>query len=586
MKRFTLLLFFAIAVINGIYAQHVKLEFKNENDSKGYPVLTEIIFKDTLSNTVIKQIDVKALNPFKNIKYPIYEAKSKKLGREVYDLRGKTLKEIVPENVLKLYHFDDPATIYATQGRVSIDKREFKNAVMLKFSWAVGDDSTMFVQNTDMYIYKLDGTEIFSVKNNNINIIDAAIDPQCRYVYYTYGVRKLAIPLLDGGLRIFDLKENHPVMDFPGYEVTIRFMNDNMLYFFYNGQIRDHRPDRWLKVLDFKNMRMYSRCFAFLDMMEIKEINPNGLLYKNDSVEPFYPTFTIENLYWKNYFHDGNYIDYKYYPDVSIESQIKSLVFRNYDQDKILRTLDVAQFNPFRKISFTVFDSVGHNTKFYSLRGNSPYNVLPKEVYESYLPILPKSTALESGRTSISCSGDRNHAFLIFTFSVGIKFENFASYSKLYLFDADGSLLFKYEDKDGYIWDAKLDQEAGYLCYRFAIGNGDTVLKTGYRIWDLKNKGNMTDILTDDATCNFVNPGFLCFYSNIIMKGGKQGTLIQVLDLKNKKTYSKSYNMESIRDIDSYSSEGVMFKNKKTDFFKKDFEEGELSWKKIELEKD
>jgi|GEM_PF-6983398 hypothetical protein len=567
-------------LIGGVSAQHYVIDYKYTNDSKRITQLEEISFRDTLTNTVVKKVSILALNPFGDLPYPTHEKASQIEGYKVYDLTGKTLKEVVPERVMKLYHYNDPSAIKVTRGQYFIDNKQMPDKAIVKFTFAVGNDSAKLVEYSDLYIYKADGSEIFSLKNNESNILNVDVDPSGRYLFYTYGLRWSGVSLSVGGVKIIDLAENHPVMEFPGEEVTIRFLNDHILYMFYNGILRDQKPDRWLKVLDFKKMKAFTHCYTFNEMMTIKTIQENGISYKNGDFDYYLPKFTVEDLQWKSYFIKGSYIEYQYDSDSILGEVTRTVIFRKTGELQPIKKLDVTEMSPFKDLPYRKVDSAGRNIMFYDLGNVAPKKMLPALVYKNYAPLFNKDDVLKSGRASATCSGDEKYAVCIYSLAVGIQYENIASYSKIFVYDAEGRQVLRYDDADGFIWDARFDGDRQYLCYRFAIGNTDTILKAGYRIWDFANPGYSLEVPLENAACQFVAPGLLCFYSDAVLPGNVHGTALQVIDLKENKSYKKSYDDETLKNIDLYTKEGIVFNNNKTDYFKKDFEGEGLSWKK------
>ncbi|MHC1707133.1 MAG: hypothetical protein AB9842_06370 [Bacteroidales bacterium] len=584
MRRILIFIFIIASFPSVLTAQHYRIEYNFTSESKMLTQLKEIIFRDTLTDVIVKKLDVPSMNPFGNLPYNAHEKASKRAGYKVYDLTGKSLKDLVPEKILKNYPYKDPAKVPATIGQYYVDHKPLPGRVILKFTYAIGNDTARLVEYSDIHIFSSDGTELFALVNHDLNILNADLDSNGRYFFFTYGLRSGFKFVLEGGIKIYDLVEYKQVMEFPGNEITCRFIDKHRLYFFFNGRMRNNKPDRCLKVLDFNNRKLYSRCYTFDEMMNIKSLEAKAIKYKTGEEENYLTHFESDDLAWKNYFKKGKYIDYEYYSDTIIGEEIKALVFKDGENNAIVKMLYVKDISPFKNLNYPLIDSTGHNTRVYDISKYSSVDVLPEKVQKLYSSILGASRTLQTGMTTISCTGDESLAALIYSFSVGSQYQNVATYSKILIINYEGTEIFRHEDNDGYVWDARFDSENRYLSYRYAIGNIDTIVKTGYRIWDLKNPGMNFEIPEADAASQFVAPGLLCLFSDAVIRDSVPATTLQIVDLVAGKKYKKTFTNEQLLELVSYASDGLIFNNK-TEYFKKDFEGKELSWKKYSEKK-
>jgi hypothetical protein len=304
MKKIFLLILIFVCSVQFSKSQGYVIDYNFRYPDKNSRILTGITFRDTIKNVVLKQVDVSALNPFDNLPYPVSEKYSKDFGKKAYDLSGKSLKMVVPANVLARYNIQHPENVFPVAGQVLVDNRIRTDVAVLKFTFVVGTDKAPLLSYSDLWVFNPDGSELFKLTGNDCNILDADVDPSGKYLYYSFGLTVPDTVLLKGGIRIVSLADKK-YYEFPGEEMTIRCFGPGDMGVFYNGQMVDGKPERWLKVFDLVNGKIYTKKYPFNEWIQIKRINHDGVLFNDGSVENYRKEFAGEDLPWKNWEKNG-----------------------------------------------------------------------------------------------------------------------------------------------------------------------------------------------------------------------------------------------------------------------------------------
>lgn len=291
-------LFFFYVITHSFSQNKITYESKPVTDSS-IPPTVKIIFKDSISEKIIKTIEISRINPFNKFHYKIVGKNQDE--NFIYKISGKDVKKLFPESSRSNYSDERRNVIlnqpfYYGSSNYAVDK-ESRNYSVVYFTFFVEDDLDYPLGVLgSIIVFNDSGIQIYKNTFQNLNVKGIALTENAKYLSFIYGVEDEKGILLPSGYQIINLKTKSVIFEKHHPNIGHPIVNHNLLI---NGfQAYNENIELIYEVFDSDKGVVYTKGYSNDNLRDLEKILDNGILFSdkkgNNWIDYFEQNFTKE----------------------------------------------------------------------------------------------------------------------------------------------------------------------------------------------------------------------------------------------------------------------------------------------------
>ncbi len=300
MKRIISVIFMWMAGLTA-YSQgfYLEPEVDTKGDEWSYP--KTLLVKDSVTKNVITRIDVAALDPYRNLPLPVDNKLTKDYGIRVFSLSGKSMKDILLPATLKRYQLEQPGKVRPTIAHSHPFYSHCGDFVVISYNLFLGHHNLNLACEASAYVMKPDGKLLWELKNSDVYIGEAYVDPSLSYMCHGFGLADADTTLLKPGVRI--IKRGTPLKftEVPGNLFKADFVQSGLLLLYIEDENVSQGPGIRVNLIDLEKQRRYEKRYAEQEVNMIKSITKEGIQFSDGRTDLLGKDVRGEDLSWKNW---------------------------------------------------------------------------------------------------------------------------------------------------------------------------------------------------------------------------------------------------------------------------------------------
>lgn len=290
----------------------------------------------------------------------------------------------------------------------------------------------------------------------------------------------------------------------------------------------------------------------------------------------FYSLLFILFSFSMSAFAQNNVIRYVW--DAQKRDVLRKVEFVSPKLDKVVKTINVFDQNPFNHYKFPVVPDSSQN-KVYDLNGVSMFQIFADSVYSSR-PDWKKIREwglVQGSSTSAWITDNPSFIVLYYTFKTYVLEGSLIGMTAVYVFDRDGKCILKDIQPQQAILQLYFTPSGRFLAYTTGKYVEDRIsMPSGFRLFDLKSP--IYSWFEKDY-----NPGLYFLPDEKLMSvtdnqanDTTRKYFYKIIDIPAKKMYTKTFLPDDMSRIINISSEAIVFKDNTRAFYKTDFKVQDL----------